>query len=83
MKPTDILKESHEQWLVHPVTIEMFRVMTKHEGDLIGSAVDNSEHTDVSENFFRNKMVAVRTVRALKALVMSTDKFVEKAASKQ
>lgn len=72
------MESMHKEWLGHPVTVEMFRVLKRHEAALLNYAVDKSESSDVGEDFFRTKLVGVRTVRAVEKLLKETNKFTEK-----
>lgn len=66
---------AHKQWLEHPTTQRMFRVLAAHEMSLLDSAVGQSEQVGKDENYFRHKLIAVRTVRAVKILLESTEQF--------
>jgi uncharacterized protein with von Willebrand factor type A (vWA) domain len=71
------LKEAHAEWLQHPITTEMFKVLHRHELAVLDAAINKSEDMSVTEDYFRGKMVGVRTIRAIEKLLRETNKFVE------
>jgi len=60
---------AHEQWLQHPGTQQLLARLKFHEDNLINAAVVNSEAGAKSDEYFRHKMIAVRTARAIKLII--------------
>ena len=72
-KLIDIQETAHAEWLHHPCTIQMFKVMKAHESSLLDNT--NAKAEDI--------VSAVRTIRAMKTIMTSSPKFVELANKKQ
>ena len=60
---------AHKQWLQHPVTQLLLAKLKVHEDNLINAAVVNAEVEAKSDEYFRHKMIAVRSVRAIKLII--------------
>ena len=57
---------AHHTWLQHPVTRQLFQVLSTHESSLIDNT--NAQAGDI--------VAAVRTVRAMRKVISDSTKFV-------
>lgn len=81
MKQQEIA-QLHTEWLQHPVTQEVLKIIDRHENRITESLTGNAMSED-NNNLIRGLGVQIKTIRAIKLLIFNTEKFVEKIEEAQ
>lgn len=80
IEQSDILAVQHEEWLQHPVTISLLRIMREHKKHVVAK---------VSKNAYEENMMPIRTgaitinnIDFIMDYISNTQKFIEQQNKK-
>lgn len=69
----------HQEWLNHPVTKELKKMLDKHEQNISDAIANNAMDTNKSDNYVVRLAVQLKTTKTLKQLAYDTETFVTKS----
>ena len=82
LSPEDVAKQQHQDWLNHPSTAQMFKIL-KHQEEFNVSAIAGQAGNTTDDSFFHRCAMNIKTLRSVKEWCSNTDKFIELASKQQ
>ena len=77
--PENVLSQQHADWKNHPVTIQMFKNLSKHRETFVKTLAAGAGNSVEPENMFRVHSYGIRTMDAVISMLKDSNKFVEQS----
>jgi len=77
--PENVLSQQHIDWLKHPVTVQMFKNLSKHRETFVKTLAAGAGNSAEPENMFRVHSYGIRTMDAVLSMLKDSTKFVEQS----
>lgn len=76
LSPENVLAVQHQEWLKHPVTIQLVRNITKHKQHLV-TKLSSSAGNTTEDAWFHRTAMAIKTTQVIHDFTVKTEQFVE------
>lgn len=78
ISPDNIAQIQHQEWLHHPCTIQMLKLMDEHKKSFVDGLSKSASNFDINDGHFRNMAYGISTIDSIKLWIINTDVFVRK-----
>ena len=78
ISPDNLAQVQHQDWLHHPCTIQMIKLLDEHKASFVDGLAKSSPNFDIPDANFRSMAYAVFTIDTIKLWVTNTNVFVQK-----
>lgn len=79
INPENVLSAEHQNWLQHPVTVQLLKNLNKHRESFVKTLSSGAGNSEEPEVMFRVNAYGIRTTDAITTMVKDTNKFVEQS----
>ena len=76
LNPEDVAKLQHQDWLKHPTTIQMLKLIDYHKQAFVDGSANGAGDYEIPDAQFRLNAYAIATLNKLKHCLIVTDIFI-------
>jgi hypothetical protein len=78
ISPENIAQLQHEEWIKHPCTIQMLKLLDEHKSTFVDNLSKMSSNPEVLDATFRCFSYGIATIDTIKRTMTDTNVFIRK-----